>query len=81
MDLFIMLNLEIILYVKSLSDSLLFPSGKIVFGDINIIHRSQGEIQMSWIHHTQVKKMTKPLRTVEEKEPLKLKLKKATCIY
>jgi len=64
-------------YVKSLSDSLLEPKWE---GPFLVILTSHTVIkvkeQASWIHHTKVKKMTKPLWTVEEKESLKLKFKK-----
>jgi len=64
-------------YVKSLSDSPLKLKWEGLF---LLILTSYAAIkvkeQESWIHHTRVKKTTKPLWTVEEKELLKLKLKK-----
>ena len=64
-------------YVKSLSDSPLQPKWE---GPFLVILTSCTAVkvkeQASWIHHLRVKKAMKPLWTVEEREPLKLKLKK-----
>ena len=64
-------------YVKSLSDSLLEPKWE---GPFLVILTSHTVIkvkeQVSWIHHTLVKKTTTPLWAVKEKESLKLRHKK-----
>ena len=63
-------------YVKSLSDSMLDPKWEGPFLVITSHTVIKVKEQVSWIHHTLVKKTTTPLWAVKEKESLKLRHKK-----